>query len=420
MRNMDSFLHSIGMHPAQTDIFSTTEDFLEEINLGLAGKPSSLRMIPTYISAEGVAPNDIPVVAIDAGGTNLRVALVTFRCGKAAVEQLKRYPMPGSIEEIDVDEFFNQISDMILPLCRESSHISFCFSYPAEIFPNRDGKMLQLNKEVRVRGTAGVIIGETLLAKLRDKGLEKQMKFTLLNDAAAGLMGGAATLELSYCDGLSGLILGTGNNTCYMEKGEKILKLPNARDMIINCESGVFDKAFRGVSDRLTDEVSEIPGDHLLEKMISGVYHGRVITNTVRLAAKEGLMSSPFNGDYAPFTTPELDDFLRGVDNRISRMCSSEDEEKLCLIIDRSFERAAKLVCANIAALCIHCDGGGSAEHPFCVLAEGSTFYNSLLFRDKLDKHIESHIVQKLSHHVVCLRAENSTLAGAALAALIN
>ena len=420
MRDLDSFLHSIGMHPEQTDIFATTESFIDEINKGLAGENSSLRMIPTYISAKGIAPDNKPVVAIDAGGTNLRAAVVTFRSGEVLVEQLKRYPMPGSTEEIDVFEFFDRLADIILPLCSDSGYISFCFSYPAEIFPNRDGKILQLNKEVRVRGAEGVVLGETLLAKLHEKGLQKHMEFTLLNDTAAGLMGGAATLSLSHCDGLAGLILGTGNNSCYMERGEKILKLPNAKDMIINCESGVFDKAFRGVSDRLTDECSEIPGDHLLEKMISGVYHGRLITNTVRLAAEAGLLSDGFKGDYPYFSTPELDDFLRGADNRVSQMCTPEDAETLRLIIDRSFERAARLVCANIAALCLHCDGGREPEHPFCVLAEGSTFYNSLLFRDKLNKYLESHILQKLSRYIVCMRAENSTLAGAALAALIN
>jgi len=101
-------------------------------------------------------------------------------------------------------------------------------------------------------------------------------------------------------------------------------------------------------------------------------------------------------------------------------MCEKADADVLREIIDNSFERAAKLVCANIAAICLHCDGGKSAERPFCVIAEGSTFYNSLLFKEKFDKHVKNYIEGKLNRHVVFYRGENVTLTGAAYSALIN
>ncbi|NCC68902.1 MAG: hypothetical protein EOM14_12050 [Clostridia bacterium] len=170
----------------------------------------------------------------------------------------------------------------------------------------------------------------------------------------------------------------------------------------------------------MTDVSTENPGEYLFEKMLGGVYHGKVITNTASLASRKGLMSDNF-ADVAPqFSLPELDDFLRGADNRVSRMCIGTDTTVLREIIDKSFERAAKLVCANISALCLHCDGGKSEAHPFCVVAEGSTFYRSLLFRDKLKKHVRSHIEGKLSRHVVFRSGKNLTLTGAALSALIN
>lgn len=421
LKETNDFLRKISMHFDATNIMSVTEQFMSEMENGLNGQTSSLQMIPTYISAKGSAPDNKPVIAIDAGGTNLRVALVTFINGVPEVSQLEKCVLPGTSHEIDAEEFFDVLAEKIMPLTGQSDKIGFCFSFPCEILPNCDGKILCLSKkEVSVRNAEGIIIGDKLISKLKDRGVKKDFKVTILNDTVASLMGGIAALKLTEYDGLAGLILGTGNNACYAEKGEKIIKLSNSRDMIINCESGSFSKAYRGLSDDIMDAVSDNPGEYLFEKMLSGAYHGKVITNTAELAAKSGLLSDNFALVTPPFSTPELDDFLRGKDNRVAKMCVDTDSDVLREIIDNSFERASKLVCASVAAICLHCDGGKNAQRPFCVIAEGSTFYNSLLFKEKFDRHVKSFLEGELSRHVVIYRGENVTLSGAAYAALLN
>lgn len=419
MKDIQSFLKKINIHPDQTDIDQTAESIMDEMKKGLEGENSSLRMLETYLSAEGSAPENTPVIAIDAGGTNLRTGLVSFKNGAPVLSNFSKTPVPGSEGEVSADEFFSALADKVLPLTEKSDIIGFCFSYPAEILPNRDGRIIQLNKELRVSGAQGAVIGESLIKKLRERGALKPFRFTLLNDTTASLMGGLAGGSISSCDGLAGLILGTGFNTCYLERGEKIKKLQNADNMIINCESGCFSLPFRGEPDRLTDAESAIGGDHLLEKMLSGAYMGQLASNTARLAEREGLLSDAFS-NFAPFTAMELDDFLRGADNRISKMCSGDDRENLSAIIDALNERSARLVCANIQALCLWCDGGKSPDSPFCVVAEGSTFYNSLLFRTKLEALLKSHLEKTHGRYAVCLRAEDATMTGTALAALLN
>jgi len=49
---------------------------LSEMSKGLESNNSSLRMIPTYIEADNHFKVDLPVLAIDAGGTNFRAAMV--------------------------------------------------------------------------------------------------------------------------------------------------------------------------------------------------------------------------------------------------------------------------------------------------------------------------------------------------------
>ena len=249
MRNIiaetNELLREISMHPDLTDIQEMTKAFVSEMEKGLRGEKSSIPMIPTYISALGTPPENVPVIAVDAGGTNLRVALVTFVNGKPTVTRLEKYPMPGSLFEISSDEFFTELAEKILPLTEVSDRIGFCFSYPAEIFPNRDGKIMCLTKEVSVTDSEGKIIGQEVKKKLAEMGVKKDLSFTLLNDTVASLMGGVAEYTLSGFDGICGLILGTGYNTCCLEKGENISKLDKASDMIINCESGNFTKAVR-------------------------------------------------------------------------------------------------------------------------------------------------------------------------------
>ena len=412
------FLTSIDMNPIQTDVHAFMRTFLDEMDAGLSGQPSSLRMIPTYVSADGTPAENEPVIAIDAGGTNLRVALVEFSSGRPNVMCEKKRHMPGSRNEVSADEFFSALADEVLPFTRQSSRIGFCFSYPTEIRPDGDGEIICLTKEVRVSGIEGRVIGQSLLEKLHEKGVTKRFSLILLNDTTAGLLGGAAEQELVSAGGIAGLVLGTGCNTCYAERGAHIKKLADAKDMIVNCESGNFARAFRGRADERVDAALENPGAYLFEKMLSGVYLGKLVTQEAVLAAERGLLSPAFAAPLPEFTTLELDELLRGNDNRVTALCSGDDRELLSRFADSVFDRAAKLVCATVLALCLHCDGGQSERQPFTVFAEGSTFYNSLLLRKKLDGYLMDIAERECGRHILFHRAENATLVGAAFATL--
>jgi len=411
------FLTSINMNPAQTDSSTFLAAFLAEMDAGLAGRPSSLRMIPTYVSAEGAPPDGEKVITIDAGGTNLRVALVEFQNGRPVVLREQSGAMPGSRGEVGADAFFDELAEAVVPFAGESGRIGFCFSYPTEMHPDGDGEIICLTKEVRVRGIEGCVIGAGLLEKLREKGAERDFSLVLLNDTTAGLLGGRAELGLDPAGGLAGLVLGTGCNSCYAERGGRIAKLPGAPNMIVNCESGNFAGAFRGRADELLDAGSENPGAYLFEKMTSGAYLGGIVTQEAALAAREGLLSPAFTALERPMTTTELDELLRGGENRVTALCRGTDREALRCFAESAFDRSAKLVSAKLLALCLHCGGGESAETPFTVVAEGSTFYRSLLLRPRLEAYLQNTASARGRHIVLC-RAAHATLAGAAFAAL--
>ena len=97
-----SFLHRHGMEPADFDLQAGLEEFLQEMRRGLSGEPSSLEMIPTYIELAASLPIGEPVIAVDAGGTNLRIALVRFdRDLKPVIENYRKVLMPGVEREVE-------------------------------------------------------------------------------------------------------------------------------------------------------------------------------------------------------------------------------------------------------------------------------------------------------------------------------
>ncbi|MEI8225649.1 MAG: hypothetical protein WCG82_06945 [Bacteroidota bacterium] len=70
MKNSEKFLKKHEMRAEDINIQKIVDAFTSEMLKGLEGKESSLRMIPTYIEADNQFLIEVPVVAIDAGGTN--------------------------------------------------------------------------------------------------------------------------------------------------------------------------------------------------------------------------------------------------------------------------------------------------------------------------------------------------------------
>jgi hexokinase len=147
-RKVVDFLKKHKMDFEDIDIEMNVNVFLDDMERGLKGEESTLQMIPTYIETGGEIPVGESVVAIDAGGTNFRAARVKFDVQKRAIiEGLKSEVMPGVKQEVGKDEFFETMASYIRDMVEDDKSIGFCFSYPTQIFPNKDGRAILLCKE---------------------------------------------------------------------------------------------------------------------------------------------------------------------------------------------------------------------------------------------------------------------------------
>ena len=412
MSDIRAFLRRCGMDIATLDMDAALAEYIRQMRAGLDGKPSSLRMLPSRLTVPSM-PKNRRVLALDAGGTNLRAAAVRFDAqGRPSMERLDRRPMPGLAAAVDRDGFFAALADALAPLVEGDEPVGFCFSFVMDVLPDRDGRVGAFCKELQVKGAEGALLGASLDRALVRRGLTSR-RFTLLNDTVATLLAGADAAETH--DGCIGFILGTGTNGCYVEKqrgGE-----------IINLESGLYDGFSRGAFDLALDAASEIPGDHPAEKLLGGAYMGELAFRCACGACEAGLFSSHFAKALAQldgFTTSQLSAYCsKTPDNPLAALTAgnADDEEALFSIIDTLYERAACIIAVTLTAIAAHTDTGRSPSRPCLVCADGSAFYGAPLLRPKLRHWLDTWAAARHGRYFRFTRRDNAPLLGAAIAA---
>ncbi len=427
MNKAEQFLKKHKLSASWADMKSIVDDFILDMKNGLEGEKSSLMMIPTYIGAEGnIKPNE-PVIAIDAGGTNFRAVKMSFNENMNLVtENLQQRKMPAIDEELSNKEFFATLAAYLTEYKDVSDKIGFCFSYAVEIFPNKDGKLLEWSKEVKAPEVIGQMVGKNLLQAMGTP--SKQI--VLMNDTVSTLLAGQAATAGQKFDTYLGFILGTGTNACYIEQNRNITKTPNLNlkeSQIINIESGNFDKMPRTDIDIAFDNTTKNPGRYSFEKMISGGYFGGLCTMALKTAANEDVFSSETKvnlKNIAELTSEEVNKFVCGIDLKTNvlagKLVTKKDEEAAAEIINALIQRSAKLTAASLVAVILKTGKAKSADKPILMTIEGTTFYKMNNFRILFEAYLQGFLSGENRRFYEIVEVPNSSLIGAGIAAIVN
>ena len=392
-----SFLTKYEMGPETVRPAEMAPEMTREMERGLRGEGGSLAMIPTYLSDHGQLPLDQPVAVIDAGGTNFRRALVSFTENGVREEELKKWRMPGIERPTSWDEFIRFTADAVEPLMDRTDKIGFCFSYSAEITPDMDGRVLRIDKEVVIEGCEGRLVGASLLGELERRGIRGK-KIVILNDTVAVQLGGLAQKGLPE---------------------KRIPKLGRDRDrrMIVNLESGMYDGIRGGYFDRKLDQESHNPGQKHFEKLTAGVYLGELCHLMLLKAAEEGLLcpkSAEKVRALGHIDSAVIEAWSMG--EKMDQIADGEDDAAFVRDICRAvFERSARLMCLNLAAIVLL-----TGEKELAVCAEGSLVQKGRYYQAALTRLIDEEICGKLGRKLSLRIGDESTLSGSAAAALLN
>ena len=428
MQTPEEFLKANGFVMAdEIDRQGMISTFLSEMEKGLKGEESSLMMIPTYVGVNGKIPEGAKAAVLDAGGTNFRGGIVTI---PPAVADKQNQPMPGTKGEVDEETFYQAFASEVKRLEGKATvkKIGWCFSYPAEATPELDAKLVRWTKNIQAPAIVGQYVGKELLK--RTGGAE----IAIVNDTVATLLAAKATEGDKTYSSYLGFILGTGTNTAYVEKNANIKKLagldPNGT-MIVNAESGGFNKIERSTFDVAADKKTGNPGFNFLEKMIAGAFLGGVGLEIYKAAAKAGLFSAKAATAIAglgALETMDFDNFCAGFKkegrvNVLDSVFADPDDAKMAKRLGIPvFERAAVLTAIHLAAFCIKSGEGAEASAPIAINADGSTYYKTraIPFAETVKKELDDMLVKRRNvHYEITPQVDDAPMVGAGIAAML-
>ena len=441
---LSEFARYNGFHYDHIDPLNLAKDVLIDMERGLEGKSSSLIMIPTYVNPAARVTPGKTVIALDAGGTNLRAALVKFdENGKAVVGDSLKASMPGVKGRISADAFFDEIAAVTSPLIEKSGEkiegIGFCFSYSMEITKDADGILLHFSKEVDAPEVIGKAIGKGLKDALARAGSKVPERVVLLNDTAATLLSGLSEIPANTgafrgedrygaaAGPVIGLILGTGFNTAYPETRIPKIGFDSANPQIVVCESGNFAHRYMGPLDHEYDNTTISPGAYTLEKAAAGGYLGPLTFHFIKQAVRDGLIKFRRSDEFLSWPTMQTKDLNAfqheplNMQGPIASLFGPDEIDALacfCYLTSIVTERGAMLSAAVVAGAVERISAGFNPFSPVRIAVEGTTFMIYKGMRNALESwlHIMLNNGKPRSYSVTPV--EQASLFGAAVAAL--
>ena len=257
----------------------TTEDLRREVARveaaiagGLRGEPSPFLLLPSFLGLPS-GREEGEFLALDFGGSNLRLARITLRRGFIGQSDAREWPLKelAAASGYEADALFFNIAKKIDAFAgRQGAFLGHTFSYPAVQSGINDARMKSWTKETHFSGGENIDINGRLRRKLILLGRDDVVPAAVLNDTTAVLL---AAAYQSGGKNVAGSICGTGHNSCYYEPDRK---------MSLNLEAGNFAPACRNPFDLELDSRSAEPGAQLLEKMTAGDYLAKLASLAAR------------------------------------------------------------------------------------------------------------------------------------------
>jgi len=428
------------------------EAFKETLELGLEKPNQVVPMIPTYVFGWPTGNEKGDYLALDLGGTNLRVCLVHIQGeGKFEITQTK-YRLTEEQKQDDGQKLFDFCAECLKVFIEsnlsddtgtlhlkegETLPLGFTFSYPCTQNKIDHGVLIRWTKGFGAKNTEGEDVAEMFRISLRKYSLPVELT-ALINDTTGTL------IASHYVNPRTKIacIFGTGCNAAYMEKLPSIEKLGSLgesdrdQQMAINCEWGAFDSFEhehlpRTKYDIIVDETSNKPQEQSFEKLISGRYLGEILRLVICELIDDGVLflgqntyklENPYVFDTAFLSLMESDptDELLMIIGIFSHFFAVETT-----LAERQFFRAlAKLIgrrAARLSACGIAAIAGkmGYLEEGCLVGADGSLYNKYPGFADRIHEGLVDIFGEK-GRNIITHHAEDGSGVGSAIIAAMT
>jgi hexokinase len=405
-------------------LLALSRAFAQAMERGLAGAPSSLRMLPTFARPPRGDERG-RVVVVDWGGTHGRVAIVGLdglggvcrlaegACAFTAADKT------GPAERV-FDALAAAVGTLIGHEGGDRLPLGFVYSFPARLERIDRAIALPQTKGWRVTGLEGEDVVDLLGRALGRHGLGRVSVSAVANDTVSALA--LQTYRRRGEPAAIGLILGTGVN--------QAADLPGRG--IFNLESGNFD----GLAEvetpwdvALDREVEDPPpGAQRFEKMVSGRYLGEVLRRVVvHLGREAGLFrwegtaafGQPFGLDSAVLSWIAADRSadLGAIASLLAGLGAASTADERSLLKELSAlvaRRSARLVAASLVGTLWQIDPALERRHTIAV--DGSLWTGYPGF-EALVGEAFADLLGARAEQVHAVFVKDSTSAGAAVLA---
>ncbi|KAK3095458.1 hypothetical protein FSP39_014927 [Pinctada imbricata] len=276
---------------------------LEQFENGLGKDTNStakVKMFPTYVRDVPDGSEEGDILALDLGGTNFRVLLISLN-GQEVKMESKIYVIPQQIMLGSGTQLFDHIAECIYKFMKDHKlmdkklPLGFTFSFPCKQIGLDKAILAQWTKGFKCEGVEGEDVVRLLHEAIQRRGDIDVECLAVINDTVGALM--SCAHEDRNC--AIGLILGTGTNACYIEKTENVGLWDGDNDephqVMINTEWGALGDDgcldfIKTEYDRQVDKHSINPGRQVYEKMISGMYMGEIVRLVLEKLRKNNLI----------------------------------------------------------------------------------------------------------------------------------
>ncbi|KAJ7638476.1 hypothetical protein FB45DRAFT_741354 [Roridomyces roridus] len=367
-----------------------TGAFLDEFKVGLDNYNHPMAMIPSFVTGVPDGTETGTFLALDLGGTNMRVCEVVLHGDTTFSLRQQKYKVSDALKTGEATVLFDYLADSVDAFLTSHPpadttaehrnpfaapdpdvvHLGLTFSFPVEQTALGSGKILTWTKGFSAKHA----IGNDVVKLLQDAFDRKHMHVkcvALVNDTVGALLSRAYTA--GGC--MLGAIFGTGTNGAYVEDVANIRKLANdpaaARggSMVVNTEWGAFNNSRSHLPstpfDNALDRQSINPRFQAFEKMISGMYLGEITRNVLLSLVDAAPKSLLFGGKTATalnsqwgFDTSVMSaveeawegkDLAGAAGNPAPQLSEFENPEKLNAAVKSRLERVRAVLVKELA-----------------------------------------------------------------------
>lgn len=430
-----------------------THSFVQVLQNGLDRHEQTVRMFSTYVFGFPTGHEQGRYLALDLGGTNLRVCLVDLQGDRTFHVTQSKFKITEEQKHCEGSELFDFCAqclgafvDEAVPRKPDGSldieeHIplGFTFSYPMEQERIDHGELVRWTKGFGNPNTENHDVAALFSASLAKYSIPIRLS-SLINDTTGTLMAS------HYADPNVKIacIFGTGCNAAYMEHVRDIPKFTKDHpevsmddDMAINCEYGAFDSYQpqylpRTKYDVEIDLTSNKPTQQVYEKMIAGLYLGEIFRLCMVEMVDEGKLfvgqntykiESSFDFDTAFLSLMEADPTpelltITGLFVHFFGLETTLPERQFFRTLAKLIStRSARLSACGIAALVKKM---GYEKDGCSVGADGSLFNKYPCFPDRIAAGLNDILGSEDGAKITLNQAEDGSGVGSAIIAAMT